>query len=86
MITNIVYSKFTRGFKGYQRNTGKRHPLQPDAVSAGTKHDGASETLIEGSTNYWIGMYAILRDFLCLKVCLTGRIAVGTPPVSEVYF
>jgi len=86
MVTDVVYSKFTRGFETYQKNTGKRHPLQPDSVSAGTKRDIASEDLLEGWKHYWMGMYARLEDWLCLMMYLIGSITVGTPPVSEVHF
>jgi hypothetical protein len=84
MITDVVYSKFARGFETYERNTGKRHPLQPDVV-AGTKRGVISEELLKGSSQYWEGMCVILSTHLCLTIGLTGAIKVGTPPVSRVY-
>jgi hypothetical protein len=67
-ITDTVYSKFTRGFETYQQKTGKRHPLQPDVVSAGTKRDVIKEDLVGGPGQYWTGMCAILCDLLCLTI------------------
>jgi hypothetical protein len=59
MITDAIYSKFARGFETYERNTGKRHPLQPDVV-AGTKRAVIPEQLIGGPGQYWQGMCVIL--------------------------
>jgi hypothetical protein len=62
MITDAVYSKFKRGFETYERNTGKRHPLQSDVVSAGTKRDFAQQDITQMLFHRWSGMYGILRD------------------------
>jgi hypothetical protein len=62
MITDAVYSKFTRGFETYERNTGKRHPLQPDVVSAGTKRGFVSDGITQMLFHRWSSMYDILRD------------------------
>jgi hypothetical protein len=68
MITEAVYSKFTRGLETYHRNTGKRHPLQPDVVSADAKRDFGEQPITTMLWHHWMGMYVILRDRLCLRI------------------
>ena len=33
MITDAVYSKIMRSLDNYEKNTGQRHPMQPEVVS-----------------------------------------------------
>jgi hypothetical protein len=55
-----------RGFDNYERNTGKRHPLQPEVVSTGTKRAVGSVPLTDEDKDkdkeLWYGMDARLND------------------------
>jgi hypothetical protein len=62
LITDAVYSKFKRAFETYERNTGKRHPLQSDVVSAGIKRDFGQQGIIQALFYRWTGIYGILCD------------------------
>jgi hypothetical protein len=74
-----------RGFDNYQRNTGARHPIQPEVVDTGSKRAVGKNPLTDESEQLWQGMSVLLNGFFCLTHFSTGVISVGTPPVSRIY-
>ncbi|KAG8797102.1 hypothetical protein FRC20_005065, partial [Serendipita sp. 405] len=60
-------AKIMRGFRTYNRNTGERHPLQPDETSndSASKRAVGKDSLTDGSEQLWY-----------------GTISVGTPAVT----
>ncbi|KAG9052915.1 hypothetical protein FS842_009044 [Serendipita sp. 407] len=51
-------AKIMRGFRTYNRNTGERHPLQPDETSndSASKRAVGKDSLTDGSEQLWYGM------------------------------
>jgi hypothetical protein len=70
MMTDVVYSKIMNGFDNYERNTGQRHPMQPEAVSTSSKRDAGTVPLtpesLDTNEGVWSGMLARLSDWLYL--------------------
>jgi hypothetical protein len=62
-----------RGFDNYQKNTGERHPIQPEADSTGSKRAVGKDALTDDSEQLWQGLHIILCDVLCLKQCFDRR-------------
>jgi hypothetical protein len=63
MITDVVYSKIMRSFDNYERNTGQRHPMQPEVVN---KRAVGNVLLIDDDKDHekelWYGTLDRLRD------------------------
>jgi hypothetical protein len=69
MITDVVYSKIMNGLNNYEKNTGQRHPIQPDVVSTGSKRAVGKDPLTDHFDNLWYGMLVTHSYRLCLKLC-----------------
>jgi hypothetical protein len=73
MITDVVCSRFRRSLDKYERNTGKRHPMQSEVVNAGSKRlvgiDPLDDEHDEGTGTFFTGIVTNLCDWACLKRC-----------------
>jgi hypothetical protein len=59
-----------RGFDNYEKNTGQRHPMQPEGLS---KRAVGNVPLIDHDVDHekelWYGTFDVLRDLMCLRSC-----------------
>jgi hypothetical protein len=66
MITDIVCSRFRRRLDNHERNTGNRHPMHSEIVSAGSKRlvgiDPLDDEHDEGTGNFWTGIVTSLYE------------------------
>jgi hypothetical protein len=69
LITDVVYRKMMRSLENYERNTGKRHPLQSEVVPS-VKREVGNVTLTDvkyADETLWFGTFSRLRYLSCLK-------------------